>query len=122
MKIATLWAHEKTKEENTRLTFLPRNWTNGTLPKSFVEYEYEEELFCYEYTSENQEIHINIKFRSVKDLYTIRDVEHPDIKTGKGMRRAPNPSNVTDQLYWFLQPPQDPSGVVLNPTNEQVNN
>lgn len=61
MKIATLWTHEKTKEENTRLTFLPRNWTNGTLPKSFVEYEYEEELFCYEYTAENQEIHINRK-------------------------------------------------------------
>jgi len=61
MKIATLWTHEKTKEENTRLAFLPRNWTNGTLPKSYVEYEYEEELFCYEYTAENQKILINRK-------------------------------------------------------------
>ena len=41
--------------------------------------------------------------------------QNPDKLTGKGVRKAPNPASVTDNLYWFLQPPQDPSGIVLNP-------
>uniref|UniRef100_A0A6C0EP79 Major capsid protein N-terminal domain-containing protein n=1 Tax=viral metagenome TaxID=1070528 RepID=A0A6C0EP79_9ZZZZ len=62
-----------------------------------------------------QEINIRIRLRSIKELYTIRDVENPDPGTGKGPRKAPNPASAIDQLYWFLQPPQDPSGIVINP-------
>ena len=64
-----------------------------------------------------QEIHIKIRFRSIKELYTIRDVQNPNPNTGKGSRKAPNPASAIDQLYWFLQPPQDPSGVLLTPTS-----
>jgi hypothetical protein len=62
-----------------------------------------------------QEINIRIRFRSIKELYTILDVKTPNPATGKGLRKAPNPASAIDQLYWFLQPPQDPSGIVINP-------
>ena len=63
-----------------------------------------------------QELEIKIRFRPIKDLYTILNVEDPNITTGRGVRKAPNASNAVDQLWWFLQPPQDPSGVVINPS------
>jgi len=61
-----------------------------------------------------QEIFIKIRFRPIKEIFTIRDVQNPDPTDGKGSRKAPNPATATDQLYWFLQPPQDPSGIVIN--------
>ena len=71
-----------------------------------------------------QEINIRIRFRSIKELYTIRDVDGqlgtpPSFVTGKGPRKAPNPASAIDQLYWFLQPPQDPSGIVINPQGSE---
>ncbi len=69
-----------------------------------------------------QEVHIKIRFRAIKDLYTIRDVENPSSKDGKGPRKAPNSANALDQLYWFLQPPQDPSGIIMNGTAAQRQN
>ncbi|MHA2340718.1 MAG: hypothetical protein ACXADW_02520 [Candidatus Hodarchaeales archaeon] len=69
-----------------------------------------------------QEVHIKIRFRAIKDLYTIRDVENPSSKDGKGARKAPNSANALDQLYWFLQPPQDPSGIIMNGTAAQQQN
>uniref|UniRef100_A0A6C0C3Y9 Major capsid protein N-terminal domain-containing protein n=1 Tax=viral metagenome TaxID=1070528 RepID=A0A6C0C3Y9_9ZZZZ len=65
-----------------------------------------------------QEINIKIRFRSIKELYTILNVQNPDPITGRGERTAPNPASTIDQLYWFLQPPQDASGVF--PTNPQT--
>ena len=67
-----------------------------------------------------QEVHIKIRFRSIKELYTIRDVQNSTRQgytEGRGVRMAPNPASITDQLYWFLQPPQDPSGILLTPTS-----
>jgi len=64
-----------------------------------------------------QEVHIKIRFRSIKELYTIRDVKNVTgngYNEGRGVRIAPNAATATDQLYWFLQPPQDPSGVLIN--------
>ena len=63
-----------------------------------------------------QEVHIKIRFRAIKDLYTILDVQNPSITTGQGLRKAPNPASAVDQLWWFLQPPQDLSGVIIAPT------
>jgi len=63
-----------------------------------------------------QEIFIKIRFRPIRELFSIRDVQNPYPSTGKGLRKAPNAASALDQLYWFLQPPQDPSGIVLNPT------
>lgn len=61
-----------------------------------------------------QEVYIKIQFRPIKELYTILDVENPLALTGKGKRIAPRPSTLTDQLWWFLQPPQDASGVIVD--------
>ena len=61
-----------------------------------------------------QEINIRIRLRSIKELYTILDVAGTitpeSAATGRGPRKAPNAASAVDQLYWFLQPPQDPSG------------
>jgi len=66
-----------------------------------------------------QEINIRIRFRSIKELYTIRDVENPNPVTGRGPIKAPNPASAIDQLYWFLQPPQDPSGITIPPVSPE---
>ena len=60
-----------------------------------------------------QEINIRVRLRPIKELYTILDVEHPDPATGRGPRKAPNAASAVDQLYWFLQPPQDASGITI---------
>lgn len=64
-----------------------------------------------------QEINIRIRLRSIKELYTILDVAGTitpvSTVTGKGQRKAPNAASAVDQLYWFLQPPQDPSGITI---------
>jgi hypothetical protein len=70
-----------------------------------------------------QEVKITVKLRSIKELYTILDVENPSTITGKGPRKAPNAASALDQLYWFLQPPQDPSGIIISPqTDSQEQN
>jgi len=83
-----------------------------------------------------QEVKISVRLRSIKELYTILDVagtmnsthtngvQKGKISkiTGKGLRKAPNAASATDQLYWFLQPPQDISGVVINPNPTQAPN
>ena len=61
-----------------------------------------------------QEVSIKIQFRPIKELYTILDVANPSKITGKGKRIAPCPASLTDQLWWFLQPPQDASGVIVD--------
>jgi len=64
-----------------------------------------------------QEVNIKIRFRSIKELYTILDVKNvtkKGYKEARGVRIAPNAASATDQLYWFLQPPQDPSGILIN--------
>ena len=66
-----------------------------------------------------QEIKITVRLRPIKELYTVRDVIHPNPTTGLGKRKAPNAASATDQLYWFLQPPQDISGAVVNPSPGQ---
>jgi len=58
-----------------------------------------------------QEVEISIRFRPIKELYTILDVNNIDETTGKGKRIAPKSDEIHD-LYWFMQPPQDPSGIV----------
>ena len=60
-----------------------------------------------------QEVEIVIKFRPVKELYTILDVSQETLNQNKGNRIAPR-NDVIHNLYWFLQPPQDPSGIVAN--------
>jgi len=71
-----------------------------------------------------QEVFVKIRFRAIKDLYTILDVTNPSTANGRGPRKAPNPATATDQMYWFLQPPQDASGVILSPIvgSQQYNN
>lgn len=81
-----------------------------------------EAWFCYAHgktalplvSLQYQEVYIKIQFRPIKELYTILDVENPLALTGKGKRIAPRPSTLTDQLWWFLQPPQDASGVIVD--------
>lgn len=68
-------------------------------------------------STQYQELEIKIRFRPIKELYTILNVEDPSITTGKGVRKAPNASSAVDQLWWFLQPPQDPNGVVISPSS-----
>ena len=67
-----------------------------------------------------QEVSIKIEFNSVKDLFTILDVEQNNPTTGEPARLnlnriAPNTADVNHQLWKFLQPPQ---GL---PTNETEN-
>lgn len=60
-----------------------------------------------------QEVHIKIRFKPVKDLFTILDVEQllqPTADTdrdivSKIIRKAPNTASITDQMWKFLQPP-----------------
>lgn len=58
-----------------------------------------------------QEVEISIRFRPIKELYTILNVSQKTLKDGKGDRIAPR-SDEIHNLYWFMQPPQDPSGIV----------
>jgi hypothetical protein len=60
-----------------------------------------------------QEVEISIRFRPIKELYTILNVSQKTLKDGKGDRIAPG-SDEIHNLYWFMQPPQDPSGIVLS--------
>ena len=73
-----------------------------------------------------QEVEIKINFRPIRDLYTILDVDVKDVSkitNGRGLRKAPDAANPLHQLWWFLQPPQDPSGVILSgDTSEQRSN
>jgi hypothetical protein len=68
-----------------------------------------------------QEVYINIEFKSIRELYTIRAVDLPETAltitcppipampvTGLAPRRAPNAASVTDQLWRFIQPPPRP--------------
>lgn len=64
-----------------------------------------------------QEVEISIRFRPIKELYTILDVSQKPLKNGKGDRIAPR-SDEIHNLYWFMQPPQDPSGIV--PSDERT--
>jgi hypothetical protein len=59
-----------------------------------------------------QEVHIKIRFKPVKDLFTILDVEQlftPPLEPMKMVsqlkRKAPNTSNITDQMWKFIQQP-----------------
>lgn len=71
-----------------------------------------------------QEIEIQITFRPIRELYTILDIEDENLVGGRSTKRiAPAGANPLHQLWWFLQPPQDPSGVILvGDTNEQKKN
>ena len=69
-----------------------------------------------------QEVEISIRFRPIKELYTILDVSQKPLKEGKGDRIAPR-SDEIHNLYWFMQPPQDPSGIVSSDkTSTQIEN
>jgi hypothetical protein len=63
------------------------------------------------------ELTISVTFRSIKELYTIRDVE--DV-TNDYPYIAPSINNDLHQFYHFVNPPEDASGNVST-TNEQWN-
>ena len=43
MKASALWLQEHNKKDNKKLYFLPRNWTNGILPKQDITFEFKDE-------------------------------------------------------------------------------
>ena len=73
-----------------------------------------------------QEVYINIEFKSIRELYTIRAVDLPENEititcppilgmpdSGLPPYRAPNAASVTDQLWRFIQPPPKPESGAL---------
>ena len=59
-----------------------------------------------------QEINIKITFEPITRLYTINDVDAVTSTSGISYRRAPNPNVLHNQMWHFLNPPQDISGTL----------
>ena len=52
-----------------------------------------------------QEISIKVEFRSVKELFTIQTYDKNTCGTSKPCRIAPNPADIQDQMWRFIQEP-----------------
>ena len=62
MKAAVLWLQQINKLDNERLNFLPRNWTNGIMPKENISFTYQEEEYIFSYENISEDIVIHRKF------------------------------------------------------------
>ena len=62
MKAAIIWLQEKGKSDNSRLNFLPRNWTNGIMPNEQMTFIYEKEEYIFQYTNNLDVFEIHRKF------------------------------------------------------------
>jgi len=59
MKASALWLQEHNKKDNKKLHFLPRNWTNGILPKQDITFEFKDEEYKFQYENNNNHIQIH---------------------------------------------------------------
>ena len=59
MKASALWLQEYNKKDNKKLHFLPRNWTNGILPKQDITFEFNDEEYKFQYENNNNHIQIH---------------------------------------------------------------
>ena len=59
MKASALWLQEHNKRDNKKLHFLPRNWTNGILPKQDITFEFKDEEYKFQYENNNNHIQIH---------------------------------------------------------------
>ena len=59
MKTSALWLQEHNKKDNKKLHFLPRNWTNGILPKQDITFEFNDEEYKFQYENNNNHIQIH---------------------------------------------------------------
>ena len=59
MKASALWLQEHNKKDNKKLYFLPRNWTNGILPKQDITFEFNDEEYKFQYENNNNHIQIH---------------------------------------------------------------
>ena len=59
MKASALWLQEHNKKDNEKLHFLPRNWTNGILPKQDITFEFNDEEYKFQYDNNNTHIQIH---------------------------------------------------------------
>ena len=59
MKASALWLQEHNKRDNKKLYFLPRNWTNGILPKQDITFEFNDEEYKFQYENNNNHIQIH---------------------------------------------------------------
>ena len=59
MKASALWLQEYNKKDNKKLHFLPRNWTNGILPKQDITFEFNDEEYKFQYKNNNNHIQIH---------------------------------------------------------------
>ena len=59
MKASALWLQEYNKKDNKKLHFLPRNWTNGILPKQDITFEFSDEEYKFQYKNNNNHIQIH---------------------------------------------------------------
>ena len=59
MKASALWLQEHNKRDNKKLHFLPRNWTNGILPKQDITFEFNDEEYKFQYENNNNHIQIH---------------------------------------------------------------
>ncbi len=59
MKASVLWLQEHNKRDNKKLYFLPRNWTNGILPKQDITFEFNDEEYKFQYENNNNHIQIH---------------------------------------------------------------
>ena len=62
MKAAVLWLQQINKLDNERLNFLPRNWTNGIMPKENISFSYQEEEYIFSYENISEDIVIHRKY------------------------------------------------------------
>tara|TARA_B100000212_G_scaffold277424_1_gene217052 strand:- start:426 stop:2363 length:1938 start_codon:yes stop_codon:yes gene_type:complete len=62
MKAAVLWLQQINKLDNERLNFLPRNWTNGIMPKENISFTYQEEEYIFSYENIFEDIVIHRKY------------------------------------------------------------
>ena len=62
MKAAVLWLQQINKLDNQRLNFLPRNWTNGIMPKENISFTYQEEEYIFSYENISEDIVIHRKY------------------------------------------------------------
>ena len=62
MKAAVLWLQQINKLDNERLNFLPRNWTNGIMPKENISFTYQEEEYIFSYENISEDIVIHRKY------------------------------------------------------------
>ena len=59
MKASALWLQEYNKKDNKKLHFLPRNWTNGILPKQDITFDFNDEEYKFQYKNNNNHIQIH---------------------------------------------------------------